>query len=184
MGKRPINKLSQKDNGTIDIIKKKTKVPAIVLYFFNDRRSYLPRKYRYTARNFSISTVWPTFSKFNPENRKRRFSPPLFHQKYFTCARLEIINTFRIIITGQAVLPRVIRRRIVCRLCARSLRARRLCQGIAITAECNTTKNAISVGCASSVISRSRSTTISAATARTVARATTSLTLTTATVTR
>ena len=37
-------KESQKEKGTMDIIKKKTSVPAIVVYFFRESRSYFSRK--------------------------------------------------------------------------------------------------------------------------------------------
>ena len=71
IGNFPNNSVSQNANGTIDIIKKKTSVPAIVVYFFRASKSYFSLQYRHALLILLIVIVLPPYADFNRNLTKK-----------------------------------------------------------------------------------------------------------------
>ncbi len=107
-GSFPTNKVSQNESGTMDIMRKKTNVPAIVVYFLRDNKSYFFRKYIYSARNFSIVLVCRFFPLFKPKATDRSVAFFLFlfyvnrshsnrrkNDRFFRLNRIDVRNTHR-----------------------------------------------------------------------------------------
>ena len=92
MGSFPMSKVSQNASGTMDIIKKKTSVPATVVYFFNESKSYFSRKYRYAERNLYIVKVCPNLKLFKRKSggfrHRFRFFIRLCHREWLILAEI------------------------------------------------------------------------------------------------